>query len=126
METMYQRAKIQDESMHYEQLKHSGDHAIIGVNTFLDASAELAEEEFDMELARATPEEKMLCLDRLTAQHHHFNELNQTMSALESLKEVARSGENLFTELMQTVRVASLGQITSALFEVGGCYRRNM
>mgnify|MGYP002850192831 CR=1 FL=1 len=126
METMYQRAKIQDESMHYEQLKHSGDHAIIGVNTFLDASAELAEEEFDMELARATPEEKKLCLDRLTAQHHHFNELNQTMSALESLKEVARSGENLFTELMQTVRVASLGQITSALFEVGGCYRRNM
>ena len=126
METMYQRAKIQDESMHYEQLKHSGEHAIIGVNTFLDSSSEMVDEEFEMELARATPEEKRMCLDRLTAQHHHFDELGRTKPALESLKEVARSGENIFGELMQTVRVASLGQITSALFEVGGCYRRNM
>ncbi|HJN55683.1 MAG TPA: methylmalonyl-CoA mutase family protein, partial [Candidatus Poseidoniales archaeon] len=126
METMYQRAKIQDESIHYEQLKHSGEHAIIGVNTFLDSSSEMVDEEFEMELARATPEEKRMCLDRLTAQHHHFDELGRTKPALESLKEVARSGENIFGELMQTVRVASLGQITSALFEVGGCYRRNM
>ena len=128
METMYQRGKIQDESMHYEHLKHDGTLPIIGVNTFQNPNAEAFDESsadaFDMELARATPEEKTACLERTTALQNR--DLDATNEALARLQGVARSGGNVFGELMETVKVASLGQISNALFEVGGQYRRNM
>jgi len=123
METMYQRGKIQDESMYYEHLKHDGSLPIIGVNTFLNPNAQVFDEsnadDFDMELARATPEEKQACLKRTEA-------ITPDQEALARLCEVARTGGNVFTELMETVKVASLGQITDSLFSVGGQYRRNM
>jgi methylmalonyl-CoA mutase len=123
METMYQRGKIQDESMYYEHLKHDGSLPIIGVNTFLNPNAQVFDEsnadDFDMELARATPEEKQACLKRTEA-------ITPDQEALARLCEVARTGGNVFTELMDTVKVASLGQITDSLFSVGGQYRRNM
>ncbi|MEC7461360.1 MAG: methylmalonyl-CoA mutase family protein, partial [Candidatus Thermoplasmatota archaeon] len=128
METMYQRGKIQDESMHYEHLKHDGTLPIIGVNTFQNPNAEAFDESsadaFDMELARATPEEKTACLERTTALQNR--DQDATNEALARLQSVARSGGNVFEELMETVKVASLGQISKALFEVGGQYRRNM
>ena len=77
-----------------------------------------------MELARATPEEKVACLERVTKRQ--TEEAEKTAAALKQLQEVARTGENVFEELMETVKVASLGQITDALFQVGGQYRRNM
>ena len=128
METMYQRGKIQDESLHYEELKHSGELPITGVNFFQNPNAvafdESSADDFDMELARATPEEKQGCLSRLAQFHKtHSGEVDD---ALARLQEVARSEGNVFAELMETVKVASLGQITEALFEVGGQYRRNM
>ena len=123
METMYQRGKIQDESMYYEHLKHDGSLPIIGVNTFLNPNAQVFDEsnadEFDMELARATPEEKQACLKRTEA-------ITPDQEALARLCEVARTDGNVFTELMETVKMASLGQITNSLFSVGGQYRRNM
>ena len=123
METMYQRGKIQDESMYYEHLKHDGTLPIIGVNTFLNPNAqdfdENAADEFDMELARATPDEKQACLERTQA-------IERNEEALKRLQQVAREGGNVFEELMETTKVASLGQITDALFAVGGQYRRNM
>ena len=128
METMYQRGKIQDESMYYEHLKHDGTLPIIGVNTFQNPNAqafdESAADDFEMELARATPEEKQECLERVEVRQ--TSEADQTTAALRQLQEVARSGGNVFEELMETVKVASLGQITDALFKVGGQYRRNM
>ncbi|HIF05023.1 MAG TPA: methylmalonyl-CoA mutase [Candidatus Poseidoniales archaeon] len=128
METMYQRGKIQDESLHYEELKHSGELPITGVNFFQNPNAvafdESSADDFDMELARATPEEKQGCLSRLAQFHKtHSGEVDD---ALTRLQEVARTEGNVFAELMETVKVASLGQITEALFEVGGQYRRNM
>jgi methylmalonyl-CoA mutase len=128
MEMMYQRSKIQDESMHYEELKHSGELPIVGVNMFENPDAEAFDESaadsFDMELSRATPEEKAGCLERL--EEFHAKHADAAPAALTSLQQVARSGGNVFAELMETVKVASLGQITEALFEVGGQYRRNM
>ena len=128
METMYQRGKIQDESMYYEHLKHDGTLPIIGVNTFQNPNAqafdESAADDFEMELARATPEEKQECLERVEGRQ--TSEADQTTEALKQLQEVARLGGNVFEELMETVKVASLGQITDALFKVGGQYRRNM
>jgi len=128
METMYQRGKIQDESMHYEHLKHDGTLPIVGVNTFQNPNAEAFDESsadaFDMELARATPEEKAACLERTTALQER--DIEATTAALSRLQHVARSGGNVFEELMETVKVASLGQISTALFDVGGQYRRNM
>ncbi|DAC52429.1 MAG TPA: methylmalonyl-CoA mutase, partial [Candidatus Thalassarchaeaceae archaeon] len=128
MEMMYQRSKIQDESMHYEELKHSGELPIVGVNMFENPDAEAFDESaadsFDMELSRATPEEKQGCLERL--EEFHAKHADAAPAALTSLQQVARSGGNVFAELMETVKVASLGQITEALFEVGGQYRRNM
>ena len=101
---------------------------IIGVNTFQNPNAqafdESAADDFEMELARATPEEKVACLERVTKRQ--TEEADKTAAALKQLQEVARSGENVFEELMETVKVASLGQITDALFQVGGQYRRNM
>jgi methylmalonyl-CoA mutase len=128
MESQYQRGKIQEESMHYETLKHSGELPIIGVNTYQNASASgLTAEDadsFSMELVRSSPEEKDACLDRLSAFHQKHKDAAPV--ALARLQEVARAEGNLFEELMETVKVASLGQITQALFEVGGQYRRNM
>jgi methylmalonyl-CoA mutase len=124
METQYQRSKIQDESMLYEHKKHSGELPIIGVNTFLNPRAD--EEGFNVpgELARATKEEKEQQIANLRA----FQEQNRDAApqALRRLQEVAVAGGNIFAELMETVKVASLGQISHALYEVGGKYRRNM
>ncbi len=124
MERGYQRSKIQDESMHYEILKHTGEFPIIGVNTFIDDTMDHDQPEAEVELARATDEEKRSQLKRLA----NFHALNKDKSeeALIRLKKVAMSGENIFAELMESVKVCSLGQITNALYGVGGQYRRNM
>ncbi|QXJ38560.1 Methylmalonyl-CoA mutase [Parageobacillus caldoxylosilyticus] len=124
MEMQYQRGKIQEESMYYETKKHSGELPIIGVNTFLNPNPPSEEELNNIQLARATYEEKELQIKNL----REFQERNKDKveAALERLKQVAVSGGNIFEELMETVKVASLGQITRALYEVGGQYRRNM
>ncbi len=124
METGYQRGKIQDESMYYELLKHTGKIPIIGVNTFVDEEADAEQISSNVELARATDDEKESQLKRL-ADFHKRNE-DKSEEALARLKEIALSGGNLFSELMDTVRVCSLGQITNALYGAGGQYRRNM
>lgn len=124
METQYQRGKIQDESMYYEMKKHSGELPIIGVNTYLNPNPPSEEQVDNMELARAPYEEKegqILQLRRFQDKHKH-----EADQALANLKQAALNGENIFAELMDCVRVASLGQITHALYEVGGQYRRNM
>ncbi|MFD1936366.1 MULTISPECIES: methylmalonyl-CoA mutase family protein [Nonomuraea] len=122
METGYQRGKIQDESMLYETRKHDGSLPIIGVNTFRNPRGEV--EHGPLELARGTEEEKRSQLDRL----HGFHARNRSESAaaLRRLREVAMSEENAFEVLMDAARVCSLGQITEALFEAGGQYRRNV
>lgn len=124
METQYQRGKIQEESMYYEMKKHTGELPIIGVNTYLNPNPPSEEEMDNMELARASKEEKELQIRNLQA----FQKRNEDKAgvALARLKEVAISGGNIFAELMETVKVASLGQITRALYDVGGQYRRNM
>jgi len=123
METMYQRGKIQQESLTYEHKKHSGELPIIGVNAFR-SDEETLEEEKTVPLMRSTDEEKRRQIANLRA----FQQRNAGASgeALERLKAVAREGGNLFAELMETARVCSLGQVTTALFEVGGQYRRSM
>jgi methylmalonyl-CoA mutase len=123
METQYQRGKIQEESMYYEMKKHDGSLPIIGVNTYLNPN-QPSDEEFNMELARATKEEKEQQITNLNA----FQGTNKDKSAeaIKRLKTVALNGGNIFEELMETVKYASLGQITGALYEVGGKYRRNM
>lgn len=124
METQYQRGKIQEESMYYEHLKHSGELPIIGVNTYLNPNPPSAEQIDSMEIARATKEEKDLQIANLQAfQTRHAT---QAEAAIQRLKQAAVTGGNIFAELMETVKVASLGQITKALYEVGGQYRRNM
>ena len=124
METQYQRSKIQDESMHYEHKKHSGELPIVGVNTFRSPRADEDGYEVPGELARATPAEKEQQVNNLRAfQEKHKD---KAPAALERLKEVAVADGNIFAELMETVKYASLGQTTQALFEVGGRYRRNM
>ncbi|MCH2170984.1 methylmalonyl-CoA mutase family protein [Myxococcota bacterium] len=122
METRYQRGRIQDESMHYESLKQSGELPIVGVNTFEHPDARQAIP--PAELIRSSNDEK----DRQLANLRDFEARNaeRTPEALRRLQEVARSGGNVFGELMRCVRVASLGQISDALFEVGGRYRRSM
>ena len=124
METGYQRSKIQEESMYYEGLKHTGDLPIIGVNTFRDPDAEFEELSEGLELARATEGEKQSQLKRLAAFKEHNKEA--APEALARLQKVALANDNVFEELMNTVRVCSLGQITQALYDVGGQYRRNM
>ncbi len=123
METQYQRSKIQDESLLYEHKKHSGELPIIGVNTFLNPAID-AGYQVPGELARATKEEKEQQIRNLRA----FQELNRDKApeALARLQQTATSGGNIFGELMEAVKHASLGQITHALYEVGGQYRRNM
>jgi isobutyryl-CoA mutase len=122
METGYQRGKIQDESMHYEHLKHDGSLPIIGVNTFRNPSGDLVPE--TLELARSTEEEKQSQLKRLAS--FQAKNAQTAPQVLLKLKQTAMSGGNVFAELMEAVRVCSLGQITDALFEVGGKYRRSM
>jgi methylmalonyl-CoA mutase len=122
METGYQRGRIQDESMLYEHKKHDGSLPIIGVNTFLNPHQ--SSEVQTVELARASEEEKRSQVERLAAfQEKHRVEAEP---ALARLKEAAASGSNTFSSLMDAVRVCSMGQITSAFFEVGGQYRRNV
>jgi methylmalonyl-CoA mutase len=123
MERGYQRMKIQEESLHYEHLKASGDYPIIGVNTFLDANANHEDAVSGMELRRGTDEEKQRALKHV----REFKARNAEAApeALDRLKQVCRENGNVFAELMQTVRVCSLGQISQALFEVGGRYRRS-
>ena len=124
METGYQRSKIQEESMYYEMLKHTGRLPIIGVNTFRDPDIDDELFHESIELARATEEEKQSQLRRLAEfKKRHEKEAS---GALERLQNVALAGDNIFAELIDTVRVCSLGQITQALFDVGGKYRRNM
>jgi methylmalonyl-CoA mutase len=124
METQYQRGKIQEESMLYEMKKHSGELPIIGVNTYLNPNPPSEEDIDNMEIARATKEEKETQIANLRAfQSRHSD---ASADALQKLQEVAMTGGNIFAELMETVKVASLGQITNALYEVGGQYRRNM
>ncbi len=127
METGYQRSKIQEESMYYEMLKHTGEYPIVGVNTFRDPhadGADLIEGASCIDLARATPEEKESQLTRLADFQARHND--QASEALARLQNVALSGGNIFAELMETVKTCSLGQITGALYDVGGQYRRNM
>jgi methylmalonyl-CoA mutase len=124
METGFQRNKIQEESLYYEALKHSGELPIIGVNTFRDPHASGGMLSEAVELARATEEEKQSQLARLADfKRRHAAESPQ---ALARLQQAALSGENVFAELMNAVRSCSLGQITEALYAVGGKYRRNM
>lgn len=122
METMYQRSKIQEESMHYEWLKHTGEYPIIGVNTFLgkDGSPTVR----PGEVIRSTEEEKQVQIETL----HNFQKSNEDKSeeALRKLQYAAINQQNLFAVMMDAVKYCSLGQITNALFEVGGKYRRNM
>ena len=124
MENQYQRSKIQEESMLYERKKHSGERPIIGVNTFLPAEGQEEDAPEELELIRSTEEEKQTQIDNLNA----FKERNTDKSeqALAQLRDVALAGGNIFAELMNTVRYASLGQITHTLYEVGGEYRRAM
>ncbi len=127
METGYQRSKIQDESMYYEMLKHTGEYPIVGVNTFRDPhadGADLLEGASCIDLARATTEEKESQLNRL--KEFQSRNAGRASESLKRLQKVALSGENIFAELMETVKCCSLGQITGALYDVGGQYRRNM
>ncbi len=124
METMYQRSKIQEESLHYERLKHTGELPIVGVNTFLRKGAETADEADSMKLSRSSKEEKDARLAHLA--DFHARHASQAPDALARLQAVARSGGNIFEELLKAVQTCSLGQITHALFTVGGQYRRNM
>ena len=122
METMYQRGKIQEESMHYEMLKHTGEYPIIGVNTFLSSKG--SPTVVPAEVIRATDEEKQYQIEMLNILH--TRNADQTEARLKQLQQIAIANGNLFAELMETVKFCSLGQITNALFEVGGQYRRNM
>ncbi|HVL58314.1 MAG TPA: fused isobutyryl-CoA mutase/GTPase IcmF, partial [Burkholderiaceae bacterium] len=122
METGYQRGKIQEESLHYETLKHTGEYPIIGVNTFRNPHGDPVPEK--LELARSTEEEKQSQLKRL----REFQARNAAEAGpmLQRLKQAVIENRNVFEVLMDAVRVCSLGQITDALFEVGGQYRRSM
>ena len=122
METGYQRGKIQDESMHYEMLKHTGELPIIGVNTFRNPHGDAVHD--TLELARSTDEEKQNQLKRLES--FHALHANESPAMLKRLQQAVIENKNVFEVLMDAVRVCSLGQITNTLFEVGGQYRRNM
>jgi methylmalonyl-CoA mutase len=125
METQYQRSKIQDESYHYEMLKHDGTLPIIGVNTYINPKT--LEEGYvpaKIEMARATPQEKKQQLDNL--ENYQKTHLAQATKHLETLRFAALKGENTFEALMEAARHCSLGQMTHALYEVGGKYRRSI
>jgi methylmalonyl-CoA mutase len=124
METGYQRSRIQEESIYYEMLKHTGKLPLIGVNTFRDPNADDDDFMQELELSRATEAEKKSQLTSLS----EFKKRNKEKApeALKKLQKIALSGDNIFAELMETVKCCSLGQITQALYDVGGKYRRNM
>jgi isobutyryl-CoA mutase len=122
METGYQRGRIQDESMHYEMLKHTGELPIIGVNTFRNPHGDAVQDK--LELARSTDAEKQSQLKRLN--DFHTRNAATSPAMLKKLQQAVIDNANVFEVLMDAVRVCSLGQITNALFEVGGQYRRNM
>src|SRR5690606_17644099 len=120
METMYQRSKIQEESLYYETLKHNGDFPIIGVNTFLSSKG--SPTVIPKEVIRATEEEKQFQINML----ENLHKVHDTKALLKDLQQQAIHNKNIFEALMEVCKVCSLGQITNALFEVGGQYRRNM
>ncbi len=122
METMYQRSKIQEESLHYEHLKHSGEFPIIGVNTFLSAKG--SPTVVPEEVIRATEEEKTYQINMLESLHKSNEE--EVKKLLKRLQTAAINHENIFELMMDACKVCSLGQIVNSLFEVGGQYRRNM
>ncbi len=122
METMYQRSKIQEESLYYETLKHNGEFPIIGVNTFLSSTG--SPTVTPGEVIRATEEEKQYQIT--TLKNLHKAKEDKAEDALEEIRQAAIKNENLFEVLMEATKVCSLGQITNAMFEVGGQYRRNM
>lgn len=122
MERMYQRSKIQEESLYYETLKHTGEYPIVGVNTFLSSTG--SPTVIPKEVIRSTEDEKMSQIDGLRALHSRHAAKSAEM--LKKLQLTAINNENIFNELTETVKYCSLGQITNALFEVGGQYRRNM
>ncbi|HPF12146.1 MAG TPA: methylmalonyl-CoA mutase family protein [Flavobacteriaceae bacterium] len=122
METMYQRSKIQEESLYYETLKHTGEYPIIGVNTFLSSKG--SPTILPAEVIRATEEEKLAQI--ATLEQLHATYADQATEALKQVQQAAIHNENMFAQLMEASKVCSLGQITEALFEVGGQYRRNM
>jgi methylmalonyl-CoA mutase len=122
METGYQRSKIQEESLHYEMLKHTGEHPIVGVNTFRNPHGDPVPE--SIELARSTEDEKRSQLQRLA--DFHARHAAEAPAMLRRLQQAVIDNRNVFEVLMDAVRVCSLGQITNALFEVGGQYRRSM
>ncbi|MEZ7516538.1 methylmalonyl-CoA mutase family protein [Flavobacterium frigidarium] len=122
METMYQRSKIQEESLYYETLKHTGEFPIIGVNTFLSSKG--SPTVIPAEVIRATEEEKQFQIQ--TLENLHIANATQVQIQLDKIQDAAIKNENLFDHLMEATKVCTLGQITAALFEVGGQYRRNM
>lgn len=122
METMYQRSKIQEESLYYETLKHNGDFPIIGVNTFLSSKG--SPTVLPAEVIRATEEEKQVQIATLKNLHKMY--ADSANDAIDKVKSAAIHNKNMFEQLMEATKVCSLGQITEALFEVGGQYRRNM
>lgn len=122
METMYQRSKIQEESLYYETLKHTGEYPIVGVNTFLSSKG--SPTVIPQEVIRSTTEEKEFQIS--TVQNLWKRSGDKGQDALRRLQQTAIHNKNIFEELMETVKYCSLGQITKALFEVGGQYRRNM
>jgi methylmalonyl-CoA mutase len=122
METGYQRGKIQEESMHYEMLKHTGEYPIVGVNTFRNPHGDAVVQ--TLELARSTDDEKQSQLKRLA--EFHQRHAGESPAMLKKLQAAVIDNRNVFELLMQAVRCCSLGQITQALFEVGGQYRRSM
>ncbi|WP_299985645.1 methylmalonyl-CoA mutase family protein [uncultured Pontibacter sp.] len=122
METMYQRGKIQEESLYYETLKHTGEYPIIGVNTFLSSTG--SPTVLPTEVIRATEDEKQYQISMLQGLHQRNADKSEEM--LKRIQQVAINNGNIFEEMMETVKYCSLGQITNALFEVGGQYRRNM
>ena len=122
METMYQRSKIQEESLHYETLKHTGEYPIIGVNTFLNKKG--SPTIIPNEVIRATENEKKYQISMLTELHKGSKK--EAAVLLSKLQEAAIKNQNIFGFLMDAAKVCSLGEITNALFKVGGQYRRNM
>ena len=122
METMYQRGKIQEESLYYETLKHTGEFPIIGVNTFLSSKG--SPTVLPKEVIRATPEEKEYQIKML--EQLQKGNSDKAEELIKKIQTAAVQNQNIFEELMEACKYCSLGQITSALFEVGGQYRRNM
>jgi methylmalonyl-CoA mutase len=122
METMYQRSKIQEESLYYETLKHNGEYPIIGVNTFLSSKG--SPTILPKEVIRATEEEKEYQISMLQSLHNASQ--SKASAELRKLQDAAIQNRNMFSELMEAVKSCSLGQLTKSMFEVGGQYRRNM